>query len=50
MSYLNPDRIFDHEPAIRKIARELYESVRGQPIISLNRDDARKITGPWPMI
>lgn len=34
MSYLNPDRIFDPEPAVRKIARELYESVRELPILS----------------
>ena len=34
MSFLNPDRIFDPEPGIREIARELYESVRDLPIVS----------------
>ncbi|UCH11497.1 MAG: glucuronate isomerase [Fidelibacterota bacterium] len=34
MSYLNPDRLFDPEPTVRGIARELYESVRDLPILS----------------
>ncbi|MCB0284616.1 MAG: glucuronate isomerase [Calditrichaeota bacterium] len=31
---LHPDRFFDPEPAVRKIARELYENVKDLPIIS----------------
>ncbi len=31
---LNPDRFFDSDPAIRKIARELYEGVKDLPIVS----------------
>jgi len=31
---LHPDRFFDPEPSIRKIARELYGTVRDLPIIS----------------
>ena len=31
---LNKDRYFDPNPAVRKIARELYEKVKGLPIIS----------------
>ncbi len=34
MPKLNPDRFFDPDPAVRKIARELYESVKNMPIIS----------------
>ncbi|MFB0516551.1 MAG: glucuronate isomerase [Candidatus Neomarinimicrobiota bacterium] len=33
MSYLNPDRIFDPEPAVREIARELYASVKDLPLL-----------------
>jgi len=32
--HLDPDRYFDPHPAQRKIARELYESARGLPIVS----------------
>jgi len=31
---LHPDRFFDPEPEVRKIARELYENVKHLPIIS----------------
>jgi glucuronate isomerase len=31
---LNPDRFFDSDPQIRRIARELYEDVKGLPIVS----------------
>ena len=31
---LNPDRFFDPEPSVRKIARELYENVKDLPIVS----------------
>ncbi len=31
---LHPDRLFPADPAVRAVARELYESVRGLPIIS----------------
>ncbi|KAB2844839.1 MAG: hypothetical protein F9K45_04500 [Melioribacteraceae bacterium] len=31
---LNPDRFFDPEPSVRKIARELYEETKQLPIIS----------------
>lgn len=31
---LNPDRFFDPDPAVRTIARELYELVRDIPIVS----------------
>ncbi|MCX8068289.1 MAG: glucuronate isomerase [Anaerolineae bacterium] len=31
---LHPDRLFSPEPAVRTIARELYESVAGLPIVS----------------
>jgi glucuronate isomerase len=31
---LDPDRYFDPEPGQRKIARELYQSVAGMPIVS----------------
>lgn len=31
---LNPDRFFDPDPAVRKIARELYEETKQLPIIS----------------
>jgi len=31
---LNPDRFFDAEPAVRKIAAELYNAVRDLPIVS----------------
>ncbi|MFP4546768.1 MAG: glucuronate isomerase [Fidelibacterota bacterium] len=34
MPKLNPDRFFDPDPGVRKIARELYESVKDMPIIS----------------
>ncbi len=34
MTNLNPDRIFDPDPGIREIARELYERVRDVPIVS----------------
>ena len=30
----HPDRFFDPEPSVRKIARELYENVKDLPIIS----------------
>ena len=33
MSYLNPDRIFDPNPTIRNIARELYAAVKELPIV-----------------
>jgi len=32
--FLNPDRFFDSDPAIRSLARELYQAVRNLPIIS----------------
>jgi len=32
--YLNPDRFFDADPAIRSLARELYGQVKDLPIIS----------------
>lgn len=31
---LNPDRFFDPDPNLRKLARELYESVKDLPIVS----------------
>ena len=31
---LNPDRYFDPDPSIRRVARALYEETRGLPIIS----------------
>jgi len=31
---LNPDRFFDPDPAIRRVARALYEETRGLPIVS----------------
>lgn len=31
---LNPDRFFDPEPGVRKIARKLYESIKNTPIVS----------------
>ncbi len=31
---LNEDRFFDPDPSVRKIARELYEGVKGLPIVS----------------
>jgi glucuronate isomerase len=31
---LNPDRFFDSDPAIRRVARALYEETRGLPIVS----------------
>lgn len=31
---LNPDRFFDPDPAVRRVAAELYESTRDLPIIS----------------
>ena len=31
---LNPDRFFDSDPQIRRIARELYEDVKDLPIVS----------------
>ncbi|HEY0997556.1 MAG TPA: glucuronate isomerase [Gemmatimonadaceae bacterium] len=31
---LHPDRFFDPDPAIRRVARELYERTRGLPIVS----------------
>lgn len=31
---LDPDRFFDPNPTIRKIAREIYESIQNMPIIS----------------
>ena len=34
MPTLNPNRFFDPDPAVRKIAAELYESVKDLPIIS----------------
>ncbi|NLF03627.1 MAG: glucuronate isomerase, partial [Actinomycetales bacterium] len=30
----HPDRLFPADPAVRPIARELYDSVKGLPIIS----------------
>ncbi len=33
MTYLNPDRIFDPNPTVREIARELYRSVKDLPIV-----------------
>lgn len=30
---LNPDRFFDSDPTVRRIARELYESVRELPLV-----------------
>lgn len=33
-SNLNPDRFFDSDPAIRKVARELYQGVKDLPIVS----------------
>lgn len=30
---LNPDRFFDPEPSVRKIARELYEEVKDLPLV-----------------
>src|SRR6266550_4077839 len=31
---LDPDRFFDPDPAVRRVARELYEETRGLPIVS----------------
>ena len=31
---LNPDRYFDSDPAVRRVARGLYEETRGLPIVS----------------
>jgi glucuronate isomerase len=31
---LDPDRYFDPDPALRRVARELYETVAGLPIVS----------------
>ncbi len=31
---LNPDRFFDPDPSIRRVARALYEDTRGLPIVS----------------
>ena len=31
---LHEDRLFDPDPAIRRVARELYEGTRGLPIVS----------------
>ena len=31
--HLDPDRFFDPEPAVRRVARELYESVRALPLV-----------------
>ena len=31
---LNPDRYFDPDPAVRRVARTLYEETRGLPIVS----------------
>jgi len=31
---LNPDRYFDSDPSIRRVARALYEETRGLPIVS----------------
>jgi glucuronate isomerase len=31
---LHPDRLFPAEPAVRDVARKLYESIRGLPIVS----------------
>ena len=31
---LNPDRFFDSDPSIRRVARALYEETRGLPIVS----------------
>jgi len=33
-STLNPDRFFDPDPAVRRVARALYEETRGLPIVS----------------
>jgi len=33
-STLNPDRFFDSDPAVRRVARALYEETRGLPIVS----------------
>jgi glucuronate isomerase len=32
--FLHPDRFFDADPAIRKVARALYEETRGLPIVA----------------
>ena len=34
VSYLNDDRFFSPEPDVRKIARELYDGIKSNPIIS----------------
>ncbi|MCB1371234.1 MAG: glucuronate isomerase, partial [Rhodobacteraceae bacterium] len=34
MGLLDPDRLFPIEPGARGLARDLYETVRGLPIIS----------------
>jgi len=31
---MHPDRCFDAEPDIRRVARELYEGTRALPIVS----------------
>src|SRR2546421_8793042 len=31
---LDPDRFFDPDPVVRRVARELYEETRGLPIVS----------------
>src|SRR3954466_5999391 len=31
---LNPDRFFDPDPAIRRVARELYAETKGLPLVS----------------
>ncbi len=44
---LNPDRFFDPDPAQRRVARDLYESVTGLPIVSPHGHvDPRLFTDP----
>ena len=48
---LNPDRYFDSDPAVRRVARALYDETRGLPIVSPHGHvDARVLAenAPFP--
>ena len=48
-SSLNPDRFFDPDPSVRRVARALYEETRGLPIISPHGHvDARILAADAP--
>jgi glucuronate isomerase len=50
-SSLNPDRFFDPDPSVRRVARALYEETRGLPIVSPHGHvDARVLAenAPFP--